>query len=301
MVVGGGKRRAGRVLERLEGRGPVEALLAGFLVGETRGVPDADMEALRRAGLAHLVAVSGSNVSLFLTLTVIALGPLGAGPRRRAVFGLVALAVLVVATRWEPSVIRASIMAALLLGGRLFGWALRTLTALAVTVALVVVISGELSTDVGFAMSVLATFGVVAGARLRPEGLPRPVSTLVGATCGAQLAVAPVVLSAFGTMPLLAPITNLVAIPTVSAASASGAVGVALSGPAHRPRRRRPVGAGGGATRCRLAASRMGGLRSPWRRSHQSDAVATTVSVVLAAAVAWSMVGTTAGLPRRAP
>jgi len=298
-VAGNGARS--RVLERLEGRGPVEALLAGFLVGETRGVPDADMEALRRAGLAHLVAVSGSNVSLFLTLTVIALGPLGAGPRRRAVFGLVALAVLVVATRWEPSVIRASIMAALLLGGRLFGWALRTLTALAVTVALVVVISGELSTDVGFAMSVLATFGVVAGARLRPERLPRPVSTLVGATCGAQLAVAPVVLSAFGTMPLLAPITNLVAIPIVSAASASGAVGVALGVDPL-------IDLAAAGARLVLAVAR---LAADWPQvgwAGLAVAVAAVaslltrwrpqVSVVLAAAVAWSMVGTTAGLPR---
>src|SRR5690606_40679541 len=64
------------------------SLLAGFLVGDTGDVPDADMEAMRRAGLSHLVAVSGSNVSLFLTLTVIALGPLGAGPRRRAALGL---------------------------------------------------------------------------------------------------------------------------------------------------------------------------------------------------------------------
>src|SRR5690606_11377506 len=124
---------------------------------------------MRRAGLSHLVAVSGSNVSLFLTLTVIALGPLGAGPRRMAALGLAALVVLVVATRWEPSVVRASIMAALLLAGRVAGWALDTPTALGVTVSCAVVVSGELATDVGFAMSVLATAGVVAGSALRPR------------------------------------------------------------------------------------------------------------------------------------
>ncbi len=224
-AAGNGARR--RVLDRLRGRGPVRALLAGFLVGETGDVPDADMEAMRRAGLSHLVAVSGSNVSLFLTLTVIALGPLGTGPRRRAALGLAALVVLVVATRWEPSVVRASIMAALLLAGRVAGWALDTPTALGVTVSCAVVVSGELATDVGFAMSVLATAGVVAGSALRPRAFPRPIGTLVGATCGAQLAVAPVALTVFGSVPLLAPLTNLAAIPIVSAATALGAVGIA--------------------------------------------------------------------------
>ena len=90
-----------------------------------------------------------------------------------------------------------------------------------------VVVSGELATDVGFAMSVLATAGVVAGSALRPRAFPRPIGTLVGATCGAQLAVAPVALTVFGSVPLLAPLTNLAAIPIVSAATALGAVGIA--------------------------------------------------------------------------
>jgi competence protein ComEC len=41
---------------------PVErALLAGFLLGDTRGVPDGLTEQFRAAGLTHLTAVSGEN------------------------------------------------------------------------------------------------------------------------------------------------------------------------------------------------------------------------------------------------
>lgn len=217
-----------RALERLRDRGPERALLAGFLVGDTTGVPAADMEAMRRTGLTHLVAVSGSNVSLFLTLTLVAAGPLASGPRRRAVAGLIALMVLVVATRWEPSVVRASTMAGLMLAGRVGGWALDPATALAVTVIGVVAVSGELATDVGFALSALATLGVLLGAGLQPVSLPRPVATVLGATVGAQLAVAPLLLTVFGTIPLLSPLTNLVAVPVVAATTATGAVAVAV-------------------------------------------------------------------------
>lgn len=217
-----------RALERLRGRGPERALLAGFLVGDTTEVPDADLEAMRRTGLTHLVAVSGSNVSLFLTLTLVSAGPLAAGPRRRAVVGLCALVVLVVATRWESSVVRASVMAGLMLTGRVGGWALDAATALAVTVTGVVVLFGELATDVGFTLSVLATLGVLAGANLALGFLPRPVATALGATVGAQLAVAPVLLAVFGQIPLLSPLANLIAVPVVAVTTAVGAVAVAL-------------------------------------------------------------------------
>ena len=217
-----------RTMERLSERGPSRALLAGFLIGETADVPDADLEAMRRSGISHLVAVSGSNVALFLMLALLAAGPLASGPRRRAVVGLGAIVVLAVATRWEPSVVRASVMAGLVLGGRVGGWALDAASALAVTVVAVVVVSGELATDVGFALSVLATLGVIVGGRIDTVALPRAVAATLGATIGAQLAVAPVLLIVFGSVPLMAPITNLVAAPVVAASTLVGAIGVAL-------------------------------------------------------------------------
>jgi competence protein ComEC len=223
--VGNGVRR--RTLERLHDRDPGRALLAGFLVGDTSGVGDADLEALRRTGLTHLVAVSGSNVALFLTMVMVAAGPLAAGPRRRAVVGMVALVVMVVATRWEGSVIRAAVMAGLVLSGRIGGWALDPITALGTTVILVVVSAGHLATDVGFTLSVVATMGVMVGARRLAPLLPGAIGSLLAVSLGAQVAVAPVILTVFGSMPLLAPLTNLAAVPVVGVASAIGAVGVA--------------------------------------------------------------------------
>jgi competence protein ComEC len=216
-----------RVLSDLDRTDRGEALLSGFLVGETSGVSDSDLDSLRRSGLTHYVAVSGSNVAVFLGLWWLVLAPMARFPRWRAGSGLVGVVVFVLVTRAEPSVVRAGAMVSVLLVGKLFGWAFDRWTALALGVLGCLAVSGRLAADVGFQLSVAATAGVMWGAgRLRFE--PRPVATVVGASVSAQVAVAPILLGVFGTMPLLSPLANLVAAPVVSAATVTGGLGALL-------------------------------------------------------------------------
>ena len=202
------------------------ALLAGFLIGDVRALPPVDAEALRLAGLSHFVAVSGSNVALFLAAWWLAAGPLGWGPRRRAVLGLVGLAVFVVVTRWEPSVVRAAVMAGIVLGGRLAGIPIDPWTALGGAVTVLLLVSADLVGDVGFQLSVAATAGVLAGGGLFASRRPRWAWGALGATAAAQAAVAPLLLAHFGSVPLLAPLTNVVAAPLVALATSVGGIGV---------------------------------------------------------------------------
>jgi len=217
----------GRITSGLAGDryGPPGALVAGFLIGDVRALPEADVEAMRRAGLSHFVAVSGSNVALFLGALWLALGPLGMG-RRRVLVGIAALAIFVVVTRWEPSVLRAAGVAGLLLAGRGLGVPLDPWMALGVAVAGLILVSGELVADVGFQLSVAATAGVLAGAGLFRGARPRWAATLLGATLSAQGAVAPLLLAHFGTVPVVAPIANLLAGPLVALSTALGGVGL---------------------------------------------------------------------------
>ena len=230
--------RAGRLVmraveERLSPFDEDRALLSGFLIGETSRIEEPDVEAMRRSGLAHFVAVSGSNVALFLALLAVAAGPLALGPRRRALVGLIGLPVYVAATRFEPSVMRASVMAGIALGGRLVGMVLEAWQLLSLAVVVLVLADPGLTSNVGFQLSVAATAGVLVGARWPVDG--RVARALV-VTLGAQVAVAPLLLIHFGTVPLLSPIINLVASPLVAASTVVGAVGVAglgfLVGPA---------------------------------------------------------------------
>jgi competence protein ComEC len=211
-----------RVMDRLEPVDPGRGLLAGFLIGDTTGVSESDMLAMRRSGLAHFVAVSGSNVALFLGLLAVISGPLALGPRRRALVGLLGLPVYAAATRFEPSVMRASAMAALALAGRLAGVALEAWQLLALSVTGLILFDPGLVAGLGFQLSVAATAGVLVGARWPVRGR---VGRALSVTMGAQLAVAPLLLWGFGSVPLLSPLINLAAAPLVSGATVLGALG----------------------------------------------------------------------------
>ena len=199
------------------------ALLSGFLIGDISRISESDIDAMRRSGLAHFVAVSGSNVALFLGLLAIAAGPLALGPRRRAVVGLLALPIYVAATRFEPSVMRASVMAGLALGGRLGGVVLEAWQLLSLAVGILVVVDPVLTSNAGFQLSLAATAGVLVGARWRVKGR---FARALAVTLGAQVAVAPLLLSHFGSVPLLSPLVNLAAAPLVAGSTVVGALGV---------------------------------------------------------------------------
>ena len=214
------------VLHRLEQNdSDAAALVAGFLVGETDRLPDHRMDELRRAGLTHFVAVSGSNVALFLAAWWLIIGPFGLDPRLRALLGVVALGAFVVATRWEPSVVRAAAMAGVVLGGRVVGVPVEPWRALGLAVAGLLLVSGDLAVDVGFQLSVAATAGVLAAIELVPRRRPRWLWTALTVTVGAQVAVLPIILVHFDTVPLLSPVANLLAAPLVTAATVLGGIG----------------------------------------------------------------------------
>jgi competence protein ComEC len=216
-----------RVVERLSPFDGARALLSGFLIGDTSHIAETDIDAMRRSGLAHFVAVSGSNVALFLGLLAVVAGPLALGPRRRAVVGLFGLPIYAAATSFEPSVMRASVMAGIALGARLAGVVLEAWQLLSLAVVALVLVDPGLTSNVGFQLSVAATAGVLVGSRWPVSGVVRRALAI---TMGAQLAVAPLILFHFGSVPLLSPVANLVAAPIVTMSTVLGALGAAGAG-----------------------------------------------------------------------
>ena len=217
------------IVERLRpDQGPGRALLAGFLLGDTSQLTETDREAMRRAGLSHFVAVSGSNVALFLGALFVLIGPLGWSSRRRAVLGLSGLVFFVILIGPDPSVLRAAAMAGLVLLARPFGLRPDIWTVMAIGVGLLLMAAPELAFSLGFQLSVAATVGVVVGTGWFPSLSPKWLRVPLGASCGAQVAVAPILLMNFGTVPLWSPVANLVAAPLVVGATGLGAAGVVV-------------------------------------------------------------------------
>lgn len=201
------------------------ALLAGFLLGDVSHLRTWEEEAMRRAGLSHFVAVSGSNVALFLGALFLVAGPLGWTSIRRAILGLVGLVFFVLLIGPDPSVVRAATMAGLVLLARPFGLRPDIWRVIGVGVGLLLLVSPELAYSLGFQLSVAATAGVVVGTGWFRNLSPRWLATSLGAACGAQLAVAPILLLAIGQLPLWSPVANVAAAPLVVAATGLGGAG----------------------------------------------------------------------------
>jgi len=89
------------------------ALARGFVLGEDEGIDARTVDDFRRAGLSHLLAVSGQNVALLALLAMPVLALLGMPLRARLIWVLGLIAVYVPLTGAGPSIQRAGVMGAL--------------------------------------------------------------------------------------------------------------------------------------------------------------------------------------------
>jgi competence protein ComEC len=189
------------------------ALLAGFLLGDTRGVPEQLTEQFRAAGLTHLTAVSGENVAFVLALFAPLLRRFGL--RGRVLAALAVLVCFGTMTRWEPSVLRAIAMAVVALVAGYLGRPTVGLRVLVLAATALLLADPFLLHQVGFLLSCAASLGIAVlarpiAARLHGPGWMREV---LGVTAAAQVGVAPVLIPVFGAVPLVALPANLVAVP----------------------------------------------------------------------------------------
>lgn len=211
-----------RVLSEFPATDQAGALMRGFLIGDTSSVGATELEDMKRSGLLHFVAVSGGNVAIFLAGIWLLLGLIPMGPRVRAAVGLAGVALFVLITRWEPSVLRAGMMVGLLLAGRLAGVPIDAWTAFGGAATVLLLAAPQLIFDVGFQLSALATAGLLLGSHVWSERRPAPLWRSLGATVAAQLAVTPLLLLHFGSVPAFSAVANVLAAPLVTLGTAAG-------------------------------------------------------------------------------
>ena len=204
-------------------------LWAGLVVGDDRDQP-ADLEAdFSAAGLTHLLAVSGQNVAFALA----AAGPLlrRLGLRGRLVAAVGVLILFGTAVRWEPSVLRATAMAALALLAGALGVETSALRLVALAAAGLVLVDPMLVHRLGFRLSVAAVVGLALWARPLAARLPGPplLRDTLAATLAAQAATAPLLLTLGGLPPASIP-ANALAVPAAGPIMVWGLTGGLAAG-----------------------------------------------------------------------
>ncbi|MEW1955233.1 ComEC/Rec2 family competence protein [Terrabacter sp. NPDC080008] len=209
-------------------------LVPALVVGDTSSTPADLTAAMLQTGLSHLSAVSGSNVTFVLAAVMWLCSLLGLSRRWRPAVAAVALLAFVVLARPEPSVVRAAVMG--LVGLLALSTSRRRAGVPALAAAIVVLLVWDpwLSRSYGFALSSVATLGLLVLAapwgRAIARRLPRPLKPfgpVLAIPIAAQVVCAPVVVPLQGSVSIVAVLANLLAAPFVAPTTIVGvAVGL---------------------------------------------------------------------------
>jgi competence protein ComEC len=208
-------------------------LLPGLAIGDTSTV-GADLVAdMKASSLTHLTAVSGANCAIVVGLVL--WGASAIGLPRMARFAVAALALVgfVVLVTPQGSVIRAAVMAAVALVAIGLGRAARGLPLLCVAAIILLTVNPWLARDYGFALSALATGGLLllAGPLARVIGrvLPAKLALLLAVPIAAQLACQPVILLLNPALPVYGIAANLLAEPAAPLVTVLGLAATATA------------------------------------------------------------------------
>ncbi|MDS1271166.1 ComEC/Rec2 family competence protein [Lipingzhangella sp. LS1_29] len=226
-----GQARAGLRAASSDLPQPVRGLLPAVVVGDRAELDAGISEDFRVTGMTHIMVPSGAKLAIMLGCTLGLARLLRAPVWVQVATGAATIAVFVVVCRPEPSVVRAAVMGGLGLVALGLGRPRAGLSVLAVAVLGTVVVAPDLARSFGFALSVLATGGLlVLAPRWRESWSPwlgRPVAEPVAVALAAQLACYPVLVLLADEVSLIAVPANALATPFVPAATVAG-FGVAL-------------------------------------------------------------------------
>ncbi|MCA9360988.1 ComEC/Rec2 family competence protein [Candidatus Kaiserbacteria bacterium] len=202
---------------------PEVGLAEGLLLGVKQGLGDNLEMAFRKTGIIHIVVLSGYNVMLVVTFVLYVFAyflPF----RARLIAGVIAIALFALLVGLSSTVVRASVMASLLLMARSIGKSYQVLRGLVVAGIIMLIINPYLlAFDIGFQLSFIATLGLILVAPY-VESKFKAVPTSFGirefltATISTQIFVLPILLYQIGEFSVVAVLVNVLVLPMVPVA-----------------------------------------------------------------------------------
>ena len=206
----------------LAGTSPAaQGLVPGLALGDSSALTPELASDMKSAGLTHLIAVSGTNVTLLVVVVMAILGRTRVARNNRYLIVLMALAAFVVIVRPQPSVLRAAVMGLVALFAGYVRSPKSPLPALCLAIVSLVVIDPWMAVSYGFALSVGATFGLLLWSKRIFRYFDSHISnrvplwvveTLVVTMC-AQAAVFPLMVALGSRLSLATIPANMIAVP----------------------------------------------------------------------------------------
>lgn len=229
---------AGVVRERLRASSaalpqPERALVPALVTGDVSELPEETVEDFRVTGLTHVMVPSGAKLAIMTGCVLGIARAVRAPVWATVVGGAVMIAVFVVVCRPEPSVLRAAVTGGIALLALALGRPNLGLAALNAAVVGLLLFTPDLARSFGFALSVLATAGLlVLSPRWRDRWTPTLGPAVAEATAvalAAQVAVYPLLVILSGEVSMVAVPVNVLAAVMVPVATIAGFVVAGLA------------------------------------------------------------------------
>ncbi|MEW6189354.1 MAG: DNA internalization-related competence protein ComEC/Rec2 [Actinomycetota bacterium] len=195
-------------------------LLTGLLLGDRSRISGIIEDDFRKAGVMHVLAVSGLHLGMIATIAYLLSSILRLNPIARSALIAFFMLFYVLLTSCRPSVLRASIMIAVGLLGWLLGREKNLLSAISVAALILLIYNPFLLYDVAFQLSFAAALAIILIAPILNSKLvglfPRRVSELLSLSIAAQVGVAPILVYYFNELSLVAVVSNLFVVPAIA-------------------------------------------------------------------------------------
>lgn len=218
-------------------------LLKGMIFGDTSSITPKVFKAFRNSGIAHLLAVSGLHTSLWCGLIIAILSSFKISEKVSSFICFAFLILFCIISGFTPSVIRASIMMAIILTAPFFKRLSDGINSLGLAVTLLLLCNPYIVLSISFQLSASATLGVLVARNFYPHitrltnkinyvPLKASLTALIKSvliSCLAGLFTLPASSYYFGTLCTVAPVTNILCVQLAFYGMVIGTISTFLS------------------------------------------------------------------------
>lgn len=207
------KERIGKVLPANE-----RAIVFGMLFGGYDGIERTLLKDFSTVGIVHILAVSGTHVAIIVCFVFAVLRRIKAGKKTAALLTMIVIVFYALLSGFKLPVIRAVMVAVLVLTGQLFGRKADTGALLGGVFLLCLIFEPLWLWDISFQLSFLAAAGIVClydKLKAALSFLPEFLGAGLAVTTAAQIALLPLLANYFHQISLAAFVSNVILLPLV--------------------------------------------------------------------------------------
>ncbi|MDP2650986.1 MAG: ComEC/Rec2 family competence protein [bacterium] len=223
---------------------PHASLLSGLIVAGKQAMPKDILEEFRRAGVVHIVVLSGFNITiiadflrrvfqyLFMRAKFL---PIEMGPKLAAGASILGIIFFVLMTGAEATVVRAAIMVLAVIAAKMFGRDYSAPRALVAAAFIMILVNPKILVfDPSFQLSFLATTGLIYVAPIVEKYLKwvtekGGVRGMLATTVATQVTVLPFLVYSMGEVSLVSLPANILILLTIPAAMLIGFIATMLA------------------------------------------------------------------------